>query len=125
MMLLFVAQFDSLPSNSSVPEGGEAAFNCTATGSQPVAWSLRRGTTPLGNIITSNRSDINGLDQALLLGSLGSPLFLRGTNRILDGISVVCVTLVGGVLQVQNEPFAVLTVLCELLYSLQNLALVR
>jgi hypothetical protein len=105
-----LGQFASLPSSANVTEGEDVTFTCTTTGGQGVAWSLGAGSS--SPFITANNSDTRGLNvsAALVLGSLGSPLLLRGVGRSLNGLSIVCNTFVNGVITRQAEPYAILTV---------------
>ena len=115
MLLLLAPLFVSLPSNATILEGQDVTFSCTAASDQMIVWSLRRGETQEFLLVVSNHSYIGGIDmeEARLLGPLGSPLLLRRVGAGLNGISVVCLTLVNGVLAAQVRPFASLAVLCE------------
>ena len=115
--------FDQLPSNTTVAEGGSAEFSCTVLSNDPnptridSVWGVQApgGTEQLLGISgVSMVSFMNG-STAFVGTPFNSPLTIANVTRSLDGTRMRCLSFASGIPISQDEPYAVLTVLCKFL----------
>ena len=83
---------------------------------QQIVWSFNRNESQiLSTTLNSTSLSNEGIEEVLLFGSHNTRCVLRGVDRRGNGITVICAfeDSMGKILE--QQPFAVLTVLCELM----------
>ena len=83
---------------------------------QQIVWRFERSESQiLSTTLNSTSLSDEGIQEVLLFGSHNSRCVLRGVDRRGNGITVICAfeDVIGRILE--QQPFAVLTVLCELM----------
>ena len=118
-----------------VVEGGDATFSCNATvngASQPLNYEIGNGAGGGLQSVGANITDlslVDGVVGACVFGEYNTQLILKGVTREADGYTVTCSVLDGLFPVTQNEPPAVLSLICasfdlhSLLYQLVYLSM--
>ena len=114
--------FDQLPSDATATEGSSANFNCTvlagdSSSRQDSVWGVQApGETELSLGINGvSMVELKDGSTAFTGTPFNSPLTIANVNRSLDGTRVRCFLLRNDIPISQDEPYAFLTVQCELL----------
>ena len=119
---LFSGQmFDQLPSDDTATEGSSANFNCTvladnSSSHQDSVWGVQAPgeTEQILGINDVSMVELKDGSTAFTGTPFNSSLTIANVSRSLDGTRVRCFLLRNGIPTLQDEPYAFLTVQCEL-----------
>ena len=112
--------FGQLPSDATATEGSSANFSCIVlagdSSRQDSVWGVQ-APGEIEQILGINNvsmAELKDGSTAFTVTPFNSPLTIANVNRRLDGTQVRCLLLRNGIPISQDEPYAFLTVQCEL-----------